>query len=115
MRYQSTVTVIPTEKTIFAIAHQTCPDLKSTSVSKLNVEKVLNPPVKPTITKKYQKFFSENKGSNFPKANPNTITAKTLASKVPSGMSCLKYVSTPFVTPNRAMLPNPPPINMAKN
>lgn len=90
MRYHRRVMVMDIEKKMFAIAYQICPFLKRTKVSKLKVEKVLNPPVKPIIKKKYQKFLPEKRGSNLPKANPSTKQASKLAKKVPMGKSCLK-------------------------
>ena len=84
MRYHNNETVIATEKITFAIPHHICPVLKSTSVSKLKVEKVENPPQKPITTKKYQKFLLENMGSYFPSARPKINTASRLARKVPS-------------------------------
>ena len=82
-------------------------------VSKLKVEKVLNPPQKPTITSKRiigcAFNFSENMYSiSATKAELNTLEASVAIGKVVLKLSFTK-VEIPYLT----MLPNPPPINTA--
>jgi len=91
-----------------------CPLFSSSNVSKLKVEKVLNPPQNPVTKNKRIQLFEIPLASIYKSIIANKILAVMLLIKVPNG-KCLLNFNTPILTAYRVMLPMPPPKNMKKN
>ncbi len=107
-------TAMITEAPIFTTAKAKCPLFSSSNVSKLKVEKVLNPPQNPVTKNKRIQLFEIPLASIYKSIIANKILAVMLLMKVPNG-KCLLNFNTPILTAYRVMLPMPPPKNMKKN
>ena len=81
----------------------------NSKVSKLKVEKVLNPPQKPITIKYLRKLEASILVENKVKATLRTKQLSTFAMRVPYG----NPEGVAYTTPKRAKLPKPPPIKIA--
>lgn len=98
----------------YRIAYIKFPLLNSSNTSKLNVEKVLNPPQKPIIIKNFIKLLSENLDIN-KKANiPNIKELAILEIRVASGLIPLNFDCVNFEIEYLDKLPSPPPRKIYK-
>ena len=81
--------------------------------SKEKVEKVLNPPQKPMIRRKFREGLMDVL-LRMEAKNPASMQAKVFAEKVESGKVSSLYGSHKPIA-KREILPKPPPIKTSKN
>jgi hypothetical protein len=101
--------------TIYNRLFMLCPCCKSPKVSLLNVEKVLNPPQKPTAQNSRIIGESTCRWSASPTTKPNTKQATIFTTNVPKGNGWVCQVLTHLASKKRVMLPRPPPRKTTNN
>jgi hypothetical protein len=98
---------------IFAIAGKTSPLRNNCTFSMLKDEKVLKPPQKPTTSSILCDSLIFPREASI-STTPKTIQLNMLAVSVPIGKEPEKIRVINLPTPNRAMLPSPPPKKINK-
>jgi hypothetical protein len=100
----------PRLRTIFRMATIPLPPRISSIVSKLKAENVLKPPQNPVITKKRSQGWAIILSESKPIVKARIRQLKKLEMKVANGKTVNDILRTTSDIPNRARLPNPPPI-----
>jgi len=84
---------------MFKPAKRMFPVFMSCNVSKLNVEKVLNPPQNPIIIKGFNQSFPSSFGKITARVTPNAIQLKRFDNSVATGKIVCPKVTTNFEIP----------------